>query len=155
MPYLSSMRTNSEQWSPAFALMVRWSRLWGAALAAARAIVLVKRNDPRRAAREAEQLEIWARLALFNLLGEIAALEAGGSLTKDDRHALSECRAIVGALAGLCLLCANVRRGCARRIRTAGRAPRLRGCLPVFANGPPSNVPRSLCHCTLGLYDSS
>ena len=148
------MRTNSEHISPAKALLIHWSRLCGAAFETARALLLASRCDPRRAAHEAALLETWTRLALFMLLGEIAAIQAGSALTKDDQRALSECQVIVGALAGLCLLCAKVQRGCARRIRTAGRAARLGGCLPAFVNGGYRLDSLAPPHFTLGFFDS-
>ena len=111
------MQTQGTHLSPATTLFLQWLALWRTAMGFARRVALAKKFDPVRAAREAEQLEVWARFCLFTLIGQIASLEANGAaLSKEDRKLLSHCRAIAGALAMLCLLAAKMKRDSAGRI---------------------------------------
>ena len=111
--YLSIMRTKSEQLSPLTRLLIQWLALWQAANACGRTMNMVAKFNPMRAAREAEQLELWSRFALFALLDQIAAL--GPPQTQEDAATSSRLYAIAGALAALNLLAAKVRRECAGR----------------------------------------
>jgi len=105
------MRTNNEQLSSVAALFLRWWALWHIAMTLARGVAMTKKFDPARAAKEAAQLEVWTRCAIFALLGEIAALEAGEApLSKQDKVHLFHARGTVGALAMLCALAAKMRR---------------------------------------------
>ena len=117
------MRTNSEQLSPAKTLLLHWRALWAMAYAFAKTMTLAERRDPRRAAEKAEMLEVWSRVALVTLLGQIAALEAGGhTQAQEDDTALAQCRAIVGALAMLCAVAAKVKCACLERTESVARA---------------------------------
>ena len=111
------MRTKSEYISPAQTLFLQWYALWETAFAFARTVSLAQYRDARRAAEKAEMLEVWSRFALFSLLSQIAALETNGTPhAKDDTRYLAHLRAIVGALAMLCLLAAKMKRESAGRI---------------------------------------
>ena len=108
------MSTNSEQLSPAKALLVQWRALWAMAYVFAKTMTLAQYRDPRRAGEKAEMLEVWSRFALFTLIAQIAALQTKG---KEDAQDIERLRAIVGALAMLCALAAKVNRECFERAR--------------------------------------
>ena len=111
------MRTKNEHISPAKALLVQWRALWVMAYVFAKTMTLAQYRDPRRAGEKAEMLEVWSRFALFTLIGQIAALEAHGApQTSGDVRAHEHLRAMVGALAALCLLATKVKQDCIGRI---------------------------------------
>ena len=111
------MRTKHELLSPAKCLMMQWQALWAMAFAFGKAMTLAQKFDPRAAAENAEMLEVWSRFAVFTLIGQVAAIEANGAAeTKEDTRALAHCRAIIGALAALCLLAAKVKRRCLQQL---------------------------------------
>ena len=130
------MRTNSEHISPAQTLFLQWYALWETAFAFARTVSLAQYRDARRAGEKAEMLEVWARFALFSLLSQIAALKTNGSPnTKDDARYLAHLRAIVGALAMLCLLAAKVKRESAGRINVFASSDSVKRCRRIRALG--------------------
>ena len=119
------MRTYHEHISPAKALLIQWRVLWAMAYMFAKTMTLAQYRDPRRAGEKAEMLQVWSRLALFTLIGEIAALETRGvPCSKEDDFSLSHLRAIIGALAMLCALAAKVKRECAGRAEFAAQTAR-------------------------------
>ncbi len=118
------MRTNDELISPSKALLNQWCGLWAMAYLFAKTMTLAQYRDPRRAIEKAEMLGVWSRFALFTLIGQIGALESRSApLSKQDKTSLAHCRAIVGALAMLCVLAAKVKRECFERVGVVSLAP--------------------------------
>ncbi len=130
------MRTKSEHISPAQTLFLQWYALWERAFAFARTVSLAQYRDARGAAEKAEMLEVWSRFALLSLLSQIAALETNGSPnTKDDARYLAHLRAIVGALALLCLLSAKIKRESAGRVNVFASSDSVKRCRRIRALG--------------------
>jgi len=79
-------------------------------------MTLTEKFDPRRAVQQAEMLDVWLRLAMFTLLGELGALHASSKDKSEHAEEIANLLPIAGAFAGLILLAAKVKRDCLARM---------------------------------------
>lgn len=98
--------TYSPRHIPGFVrLAAQWRVLGLMALVLARECVRLQRGGQSRDIAKAEMLEVWLRLALFQLPQQIRAhCDGGGALTEEEEGALAHLYSILGALAKLLLL---------------------------------------------------